>query len=665
MRFPSIEHLTQLMRTGLTKLAESASWRVSWQGYTPILLLVLLGLATTWALVREVSRLDLERVHTAFSAAARDRVLVVQRELQSSLNVVQDVGSFFDANSNVRRRQFREFVQPVLKRDPGIQSLEWVPRVAVKEREAFEADARKGFSRFTIVDRSGIVVPQRRQGEHFPLLYAHPYERGVTPLGLDFSTLPRELSMLERARDEHRIQVTQGLSEVPQSSGQAEFTVYLPVFQRPFEDESRFEEPDDSAWLNTIGPLRGFAIGRFLVADIVNQALSNLSVSGINIEIQFLDTDGELRRLHVHDSRLTLGSDPPAGDGEDTRQLVFTIDIAGNTWTLVCTSIPGSFQTGAWSAGLVLAGGVAFTLLMAAYMFSLIGRAEKVERLVSQRTLELEHFNQALNRQVSERLKAEQALQTLNRTLEQRVALRAAEAERRAAELEQFAYVTSHDLKAPLRAIGNLASWLAEDLDEKLTPETREQLNLMRDRVVRMNGLVEGLLSYSRIGSVEGEREHVNVRAMIAELIDSIAPPPGFRIEVAEDLPDLHTDRLQLGQVFSNLIGNSIKHHHRKTGLITISGRDRGSYCEFSVSDDGPGIPAKYHEKVFKMFQTLKVKDYGGDTGIGMALVKKIVEEHGGVIKLQSAEGRGTTIHFTWAREMHKDLQPSEADTPT
>ncbi len=630
-------------------------------GYAPILLLVLLGFATTWALVLEVTRLDRERVHTAFSAAARDRVLVVQRELQSSLNVVQDVGSFFDANPHVRRSQFREFVQPVLKRDQGIQSLEWVPRVAADGRAEFEFLARTGFPRFMLVDHSGAEVPIRRQGEHFPLLFAHPYVRDVTPLGLDFSTLPREMSMLEKARENRCIQVSQGFGVIPQGSGRAEFTVYMPVFEQSIDDEENFDESDDFGTIETYGPLRGFAIGRFLVADIVNRALSNLSPSGVDIDLQFAAADGQLRTLYIHNSR-THGPETPSPEEVDTRQLVFNIDIAGNVWTLVCSSVPGRFQAGVWSAGLVLSGGVAFTLLLAAYMFTLIGRAEKVKRLVSLSTLELEHSNEALNRQVVERLKAEQALRTLNRTLEQRVALRAAEAERRAAELEQFAYVTSHDLKAPLRAIANLATWLADDLNEKLTRETREQLDLMRDRVGRMHGLVEGLLTYSRIGRVDGERERVDTRAMIAELIDSIAPPPGFHIEVAEDLPDMYTDRLQLGQVFSNLIGNSVKHHHKDTGRIAVSGRDQGSHYEFSVRDDGPGIPTEYHEKVFKMFQTLKVKDYGGDTGIGLALVKKIVEEHGGVIKLVSAEGKGTTVHFTWVHEIRKDTLTSESD---
>ncbi len=628
-------------------------WRISWQGYIPILLTVFIGMATTWALVEEVSRLENSRVQTAFTAAARDRVLVVQRELQSSLNVVQDIGSFLDTSRRVRRGQFREFVLPVLKRDPSIQSLEWVVQVEPGERAAFLAAARLGFPRFDFLDLAGKRVAEPQAGAHFILLYAHPYESGRTPLGLDYSTVPSEFSSLMRTAEQGTIQVTQGWVSLPQSSEQVELSVYLPAFERPDDERDSFQDVEiPVAVEDGSARLRGIAIGRFRIGEIVDRALSHLSPSGIDIEFKVIEQDQGPRTLYTHRSRLrTTGVVPEYDTDTADRVLSYTIDIAGKQWTLICRAVPGSYPPSVWSARFVLAGGVAFTLLLAAYLFSLIGRAEEVERLVSQRTLELEHSNEALNRQVRERLKAEKALQALNTNLEQRVALRAAEAGRRAAELEQFAYVASHDLKAPLRAIANLANWLTEDLAGKLTPETEEQLALMRDRVARMHGLIEGLLTYSRVGRTERVIETVDCGLLVAEVIDSLAPPSGFEIELAPDLPVLNTDRMQLGQVFSNLIGNSIKHRQTLEGRIQVRGRDAGSYCEFAVADDGPGIPPEYHDKVFMMFQTLQVRDFGSNTGIGLALVKKIVEENGGVIHLKSEEGKGTEISFTWAKE--------------
>ena len=434
-----------------------------------------------------------------------------------------------------------------------------------------------------------------------------------------------------------------------------EFAVYLPVYERPPTSE---EADEEKAPAEILPPhrdrLRGFAIGRFNVASTVNRAMSNLSPSGIDILFESLDKSGRPQPLHYHSSRLRRELPYPVETAADTGikwKQTDTIEVANNRWTVTCTSLPGKFQPGTWSSQVTLLGGGAFTLLFVIYLTTLAGRAEQVRKLVAQRTLELEIANDALNQEVSDRVSAERALQQLNATLEHRVARRTAEAERRARELEQFAYVASHDLKAPLRAIANLANWLQEDMADKLTAETREQLNLLRDRVARMHALIEGLLAYSRIGRIAGSAEPVDTRELVMETLDSLAPSANFRVEVAQQMPTLVTDRLQLGQIFANLIGNAIKHHHRRKGNIRVSGKDLGDQCEFEVADDGPGIPEEYHKKVFMMFQTLKVKDYGGDTGIGLALVKKIIEEHGGSIQLISTEGEGATFRFTWNKE--------------
>jgi hypothetical protein len=318
---------------------------------------------------------------------------------------------------------------------------------------------------------------------------------------------------------------------------------------------------------------------------------------------------------------------------------------------VACTPIPGYFQPDRWRGWTVLAGGGAFTLLLVIYLATLVGRTAKVKHLVTERTLQLVKVNESLNREISERRKAEKELQALNETLEQRVVVRTAEAEQHVRELEQFAYVTSHDLKAPLRGIANLAAWLQEDLKGKLADENREQLKLLQDRVQRMHALIEGLLEYSRIGRTERSVENVDCAELLAEVVDSLSPPPGVVIDIARDMPVLHTGRLQLFQVFSNLIGNAVRHRNTAQGHVRVTVADLGDYFQFTVADDGPGIAAEYHDKVFMMFQTLEAADYGGSTGIGLALVKKIVEEHGGSITLESAEGRGAVFRFTWPRQ--------------
>jgi PAS domain S-box-containing protein len=224
--------------------------------------------------------------------------------------------------------------------------------------------------------------------------------------------------------------------------------------------------------------------------------------------------------------------------------------------------------------------------------------------------------------------------------------------EKRNTELDQFAYIVSHDLKAPLRAIANLSQWLEEDLEACLTEDTRHQMNLLRGRVYRMEALINGLLQYSRVGRVRRELELVEVDVLLAEVIDSLAPPPEFTINIMPGMPSLWTERLPLEQVFANLISNGIKHHPRRDGQITISATPQVDYYQFAVSDNGEGIAPEFQEKVFVMFQTLQPRDKAENTGVGLAIVKKIIEDKGGTITLESDRGQGATFRFTWPKQL-------------
>lgn len=224
--------------------------------------------------------------------------------------------------------------------------------------------------------------------------------------------------------------------------------------------------------------------------------------------------------------------------------------------------------------------------------------------------------------------------------------------QKRNQELDQFAYVTSHDLKAPLRAIASLSEWIEEDLADQIPQENQYQMRLLRGRVRRMEALINGLLEYSRVGRSQTKIFPVNVGSLLKEVIDSLAPPSTFTIEVAPGMPILTTKRLPLQQVFSNLIGNGIKHHDRADGYVKISVEDKGKFYEFAISDDGPGIAPEYHEKIFVIFQTLEARDRKENTGIGLSLVKKIVETEGGTISIESTEDAGSTFRFTWLKQL-------------
>ncbi len=217
-------------------------------------------------------------------------------------------------------------------------------------------------------------------------------------------------------------------------------------------------------------------------------------------------------------------------------------------------------------------------------------------------------------------------------------------------ELTNFAYAVSHDLKAPLRAIGSLADWLNADYGERLDAPGREHLRLLKSRVQRMDSLIDGILQYSRVGRVKETPVLVDTNVTVKDALHLLAPPSHIRVVVDDTLPILIAEPTRIQQVFQNLLSNAIKYMDKPEGLIRIGSRALDGMWQFSVADNGPGIEARHHEKIFQLFQTLAPRDRVESTGVGLALVKKIVEMYGGRVWLESTPGQGTTFYFTLPR---------------
>jgi signal transduction histidine kinase len=218
-------------------------------------------------------------------------------------------------------------------------------------------------------------------------------------------------------------------------------------------------------------------------------------------------------------------------------------------------------------------------------------------------------------------------------------------------ELKDFASIVSHDLKAPLRGIKSLATWILDDCSDKLGEQANEQMNLLLDRVERMYNLIDGVLQYSRAGRTEEQMVQVNLDTFIPEAIDMLVPPENISITIEDNMPVIKCAETHVMQLFQNLLSNAIKYMDKPKGQIKVGCVEQDGFWKFSIADNGPGIEEKNFEKIFKMFQALSVSEEFEGTGVGLTVAKKIVELYGGNIWVESQIGKGSTFYFTLPKQ--------------
>lgn len=617
-------------------------------------ILGVIGIAHSLYLAIEVGNNSQQQERLRLKSVAEQTHVRLQDAVDLSIMKVQAFQAFYNVNAGkISKAEFEQYMQDINIEQSGfIQALSWLPIVTNEDKSRFEAKIKKDYPDYFIkgIGDNGKLTAIDNREIYTPVTYISPYDSNQQAHGFDVSSNPARRESMQKAYYSGKMTTTTSIRLVQESTTGFGILVIAPVSNQ----ETGGESNDPNNQYNIIG----FTNGVFKINTLMKNVLKHIDHSDISFTLK-------------NEQGATLFG----GIKEEEHSFIrFNVGIPDQSLTLeaylnedVYTELNDlHFDKN------VLIPGVIISVLFALCIFALnISRVRTLyindlhdklkvnnadlEILVSKRTHELEEKNVQLSEHVELLNTQKHKLSKLmaKAKASQAIAeIRSKELEHSNQELDEFAYVASHDLKAPLHAIDQLASWINEDISNGDFDEVPENLKLMRTRVQRLESLLTDLLIYSRANKQEFNLIEVNTTELIKECFLLIAPPSNFELEVSDDLPVLVTDNTPLEQIVRNLINNAIKHHDKSMGSLKVSCVDKGQYYEFSFRDNGPGISSEFHQSIFKMFTTLNPRDEVEGSGMGLALIKKLVEYHTGTIKIESELGKGSTFTFTWPKTM-------------
>ncbi len=518
--------------------------------------------------------------------------LVTERMRKYELGLWGGVSAIQANGGNVTEAGWRVFSRylSIEEQYPGINGIGVIMQVDREALPDFLAQQRLTRPDFRI-------YPTHDHDELLPIVYVEPLAANQQAVGLDMAHESNRYDGASRARRSGTAQITGPIVLVQDSGKTPGFLFFLPYY----------DDSEAAASLPRKARFRGLVYAPFVVENLMAGALGQAQ---------------RLVSLRVRDQEQVLydeayGERPIPGNSQLVRSV--QLPMYGRTWTFDLTATPeliAGHQTA--EPFIILFGGIGIDLLLLT-LFLLMARSNRRahEMAISmnaesrRRTLALERSNE---------------------------------------ELEKFAYVASHDLKAPLRAIDQLADIVIEDAADQLPAESRADLELLKGRVGRMDRLLSGLLDYSRIGTVETEAQELDVTRVVRDIVDLQGLNGKITVDFGRPMGPIHAPRAVADVVFRNLISNTVKHHDRDQVHIRIDYALGTRFDTLTYTDDGPGIPYEFRHKVFEMFQTLRPRDEVEGSGMGLALVRKALASVGGTIELLERDGRGASFQICWAR---------------
>lgn len=521
----------------------------------------------------------------------RERMELYENALFAGVAAVQSNGGDM---SYAEWRTFSETLR-LDRRYPGINGIGIVDHVSSADRDAYTSARHRDLPSFRI-------YPPHDEAELWPIRLVEPIELNAKAVGLDLAHETNRRTGAERARDLGQPQITGPITLVQDAAKTPGFLFYVPFYAgdaKPLSIEARRRD------------IRGLVYAPFIVNKLLEGTLRKESR---HIRIRILDGDEV-----IYDEHLDSESDYDPNPVYETQT---TQPFYGRTWAFDIASTK-SFREDNHSdqPALILGGGLLIDGLLLGLFVALtnsnrraVAFARRATQELWRRTQDLEQSNEAL---------------------------------------EKFAYVASHDLKTPLRGISDLADYLEEDLEEYLRaaePDNKVKRNLDRlgVQVARMDGLIKGILDYSSLGNSETELAEIDLEELIGSTMRDLGCGDD-RWVLTGSPRRLETDAIRLTQVVTNLLTNAVKHHDDPDRLfLSIEITESATAYRLAIADNGPGIDARFRERIFEVFQTLQSKDVLDSTGIGLAIVKKTVELMGGSISVTETDGGGATFIVEW-----------------
>lgn len=573
-----------------------------------------------------------------FDRLAQHYTSAIMGALDNRIDEIRSIGALFAASKFVDQEEFRTFVTDYLARNPGIQEFEWIPRVRAGDRARFEDMARKnGHDGFRIRERTaqGELIPAAPRAEYFPVYYVEPLRENEPARGFDLASNPARLAALDEARDSARITATQRINLVQGESSRFGFLVFQPIYEHGTAPETIEKRRQQHI---------GFVLAALFVDSIVEAALKG-TAGAKQSEFTILDLSAAKgERLLYHRSSASHGVpdrlQEPTATAQET-SFTATYSIGGREWALVVQPTPNSFGGSGlepWGIGLL---GLLITAALAWYVISSRNWEEEVACLVEKRMSDL----RARELEIADHL---EHLRKVDAEGSRELVQTVEEEQEFGAVHREFVSMASHEIRTPLTVIDGAAHRIYRHSDDIAPDELRRQINKIRRSVKRMLVLIESTLCASRLdaGKIDVELQPCDLDGLVKEVCErqqEVAPSHDITVDVAALPTRIIADRGLLDQVFTNLLSNAVKYSPGRRH-ISVTGWTDGSDVFVAVHDQGVGIPEDEMKNIFERYYRARTSSGIAGTGIGLYLVKHLVELHRGRVDIESVEGEGTTI---------------------